>query len=529
MQQSYAGDAEVTKCWAGPDIGPSTTPWRSSAGATRGWSIGPVGPYVIANRQDVIIGSTGLDVETAHRAATGYVLARDAWGQGYATEATRAMANLADQLGIGRLYALCHPDNRASVRVLEKAGFSFEGVLRRHTVFPNLDPTMCARRRVLGATRFNLIARRGKAARHKGVTPTAGDIPEHGRPRLARTASCGHARNGRDDLFTDAVISGSSQSCDDRRHGRDRVRTHPAAVGALQPGHRPRRCRELGGDVHARRRLPLYRPACGRSARVAAIEGTDELIAYAKVHYRTAKGRPATGTPNLVIDGDGETARRRRCAAICSPSPPAQASSQAPPASRGPPTKGGRRVAFRRAPRCKRRRDALTRAARPPTGGVLDAGPTGDTGRSEVLFLLVIGDRQRMRIADPPAFAKRLRAVAVAQIVVRPSETGAGTVDRRCRHFASRSRVPPSTARGWLERLSRASRPRRGEQPPLEIAPASRRAASLTSADPVCPLRSRGSRTHGGSEAFDCVRVAVMALNGSVWAEQPYCRRRRGR
>jgi RimJ/RimL family protein N-acetyltransferase len=143
MQHSYAGDAEVTKLLGWPrhlsvDDTVAFISWSDEA-----WSIGPAGPYVIADRQDVIIGSTGLDVETAHRAGTGYVLARDAWGRGYATEATRAMANLADQLGIGRLYALCHPDNRASVRVLEKAGFSFEGVLRRHTVFPNLDPA-CA-------------------------------------------------------------------------------------------------------------------------------------------------------------------------------------------------------------------------------------------------------------------------------------------------------------------------------------------------------------------------------------------------
>ena len=143
MRQSYAGDAEVTKLLGWPrhlsvDDTLAFINWSDEA-----WSIGPAGPYVIANRQDVIIGSTGLDVETAHRAGTGYVLARDAWAQGYATEATRAMASLADQLGIGRLYALCHPDNRASVRVLEKAGLSFEGVLRRHTVFPNLDPT-CA-------------------------------------------------------------------------------------------------------------------------------------------------------------------------------------------------------------------------------------------------------------------------------------------------------------------------------------------------------------------------------------------------
>jgi RimJ/RimL family protein N-acetyltransferase len=50
------------------------------------------------------------------------------------------MVRLADALGIRRLAALCHPDNRASARVLEKAGFQLEGVLRRHTIFPNLDP-----------------------------------------------------------------------------------------------------------------------------------------------------------------------------------------------------------------------------------------------------------------------------------------------------------------------------------------------------------------------------------------------------
>jgi RimJ/RimL family protein N-acetyltransferase len=106
------------------------------------WSVGPAGPYLIVDGDGAIIGSTGLDVEAPHHASTGFVLARHAWGQGYATEATSAMAALADRLGIGRLYALCHPHNRASVRVLQKAGFTFEGVLRRHTIFPNLDPAV---------------------------------------------------------------------------------------------------------------------------------------------------------------------------------------------------------------------------------------------------------------------------------------------------------------------------------------------------------------------------------------------------
>ena len=70
---------------------------------------------------------------------TGYVLARDAWGHGYATEALRAMVLLAFGLApVERLYAITHPSNTASERVLAKAAFTKEGILRRHTVFPNL-------------------------------------------------------------------------------------------------------------------------------------------------------------------------------------------------------------------------------------------------------------------------------------------------------------------------------------------------------------------------------------------------------
>jgi RimJ/RimL family protein N-acetyltransferase len=103
------------------------------------WAAGP-GPYVIVD-EGVVVGSSGLEVETPHRAATGYVLAQRVWGRGYATEVAAAMVALAAELGIVRLYALCHTENRASARVLAKAGFACEGVLRKHTVFPNVDPT----------------------------------------------------------------------------------------------------------------------------------------------------------------------------------------------------------------------------------------------------------------------------------------------------------------------------------------------------------------------------------------------------
>ncbi len=49
------------------------------------------------------MGSTGLDVETRVQASTGYVLARDAWGLGYATELASEMVRLADVAGTLRL------------------------------------------------------------------------------------------------------------------------------------------------------------------------------------------------------------------------------------------------------------------------------------------------------------------------------------------------------------------------------------------------------------------------------------------
>jgi RimJ/RimL family protein N-acetyltransferase len=137
---SYAGDIDVTRLLAWPrhrslDDTEAFLRWSEQV-----WSTHDVGPYLVVDSADSIIGTTGLDIETPFRAATGYVLARRAWGVGYATELATAMVSLAENLGVRRVYALCHPDNQASSRVLQKAGFDLEGVLRRHTVFPNHDP-----------------------------------------------------------------------------------------------------------------------------------------------------------------------------------------------------------------------------------------------------------------------------------------------------------------------------------------------------------------------------------------------------
>jgi RimJ/RimL family protein N-acetyltransferase len=56
----------------------------------------------------------------------GYRLRRDAWGQGYATEGSRALIDKAfAELGADRVYASTMAVNTASRRVMEKAGMRF--------------------------------------------------------------------------------------------------------------------------------------------------------------------------------------------------------------------------------------------------------------------------------------------------------------------------------------------------------------------------------------------------------------------
>ena len=139
--ERYASDPRVTRYLAWPT--------HRSIDDTRGflnfcaaeWQRWPAGPFLIESRDTrALLGSTGLAFESPEQAATGYVFATDAWGCGYATEALAAMRDLAAQLRLSRLYAMCHPDHRASARVLEKCGFALESTLKAHAEFPNLEP-----------------------------------------------------------------------------------------------------------------------------------------------------------------------------------------------------------------------------------------------------------------------------------------------------------------------------------------------------------------------------------------------------
>jgi ribosomal-protein-alanine N-acetyltransferase len=137
----YAADPVVTRFLSWPTHRSLDDTRAFLAGSDAEWARWPAGPYLVEARAGGrLLGGTGLSFETPHRAMTGYVFASDAWGQGYATETLGAVAALAREVGVRRLYALCHPDHRPSWRVLEKCGFVREATLRRHSEFPNLTP-----------------------------------------------------------------------------------------------------------------------------------------------------------------------------------------------------------------------------------------------------------------------------------------------------------------------------------------------------------------------------------------------------
>ncbi len=83
-------------------------------------------------------GAIGLHPgEDVHRrtAELGYWVAEPYWGRGIATAAVRAFVEFGfTNIPLNRIYASAYANNPASVRVLEKAGFAFEGRMRKHAI-----------------------------------------------------------------------------------------------------------------------------------------------------------------------------------------------------------------------------------------------------------------------------------------------------------------------------------------------------------------------------------------------------------
>jgi ribosomal-protein-alanine N-acetyltransferase len=131
-------DAHVLRYW---DSSPWTDPdqARTFVARSRRMAEHDSGARLVVERAEdsaflgwITFTSWDPDVRSAK---LGYVLARDAWGHGYATEAARAVLTWAyGALPLNRVQSEADTRNPASARVLEKLGFVLEGTLREDCV-----------------------------------------------------------------------------------------------------------------------------------------------------------------------------------------------------------------------------------------------------------------------------------------------------------------------------------------------------------------------------------------------------------
>lgn len=141
---TYACDPEVTRylAWHPHESVATTVQYVQSAlddwaggGETLTWLLCESG------HDDAPIGAITLRTHTTYKGDLGYVLARRFWGRGLMAEAVAAIIDLGlREDALYRVSAMCDVENQASARVMEKAGMTREGTLRRYAVHPNRSP-----------------------------------------------------------------------------------------------------------------------------------------------------------------------------------------------------------------------------------------------------------------------------------------------------------------------------------------------------------------------------------------------------
>lgn len=135
----YARDSEVTRYMDFPTHTDISTARDFLQRCAASWESGEEYSWLLTVKpSDLAIGIIACRVQ-GREVDFGYVLHRQYWGQGFATEAARAVVEWIWSLeSVDQVWATCDVENLASARVLEKAGLSREAVLPRSMVRPNL-------------------------------------------------------------------------------------------------------------------------------------------------------------------------------------------------------------------------------------------------------------------------------------------------------------------------------------------------------------------------------------------------------
>ena len=88
---------------------------------------------IVEAETDELLGVIGFQIMDHARGHFGYWVGKEARGRGVATRALRLLARwAAEEHGLARLQLVVEPENLASIRVAEKAGFRREARLRSY-------------------------------------------------------------------------------------------------------------------------------------------------------------------------------------------------------------------------------------------------------------------------------------------------------------------------------------------------------------------------------------------------------------
>lgn len=131
---AYASDPGVTRYVLWETHGSIEESENFLRFANDGYETGDFGGWgLVLKASGAFVGTCGMEAVPEHgRAELGYVLAREHWGRGLMPEAVRRVIRYCfEQLNLDRVEARCIAENSASARVMEKAGMSYEGTLRR--------------------------------------------------------------------------------------------------------------------------------------------------------------------------------------------------------------------------------------------------------------------------------------------------------------------------------------------------------------------------------------------------------------
>ena len=122
---AMCADAEVMRHIGAGGPVDGDVAWRQMALFLGAWALRGHGMWALEERDSKrLIGRVGfLDPPGWPGCELGWLLARDAWGRGYAFEAARAARDYGrDALGLGDLISLIRPDNTRSIALAQRLG-----------------------------------------------------------------------------------------------------------------------------------------------------------------------------------------------------------------------------------------------------------------------------------------------------------------------------------------------------------------------------------------------------------------------